>query len=54
MPSLESNQLVLTAADACDSKKAEDIRILALPQLNQHRGFIAPDPENVATCRHAH
>lgn len=30
MPSLESNQLVLTAADACDSKKAEDIRILAL------------------------
>ena len=30
MPSLEANQLLLAAADACDSKKAEDIRILAL------------------------
>jgi ribosome-associated protein len=30
MPSLESNQLVLAAAQAADSKKAEDIRILAL------------------------
>ena len=30
MPSLESNQLLQAAADACDSKKAEDIVILAL------------------------
>ncbi len=30
MPTLEANQLLLAAADACDSKKAEDIRILAL------------------------
>ena len=30
MPSLEANQLLLAAADACDSKKAEDIRILEL------------------------
>jgi ribosome-associated protein len=30
MPSLEANQLLRAAADACDSKKAEDIRILAL------------------------
>jgi ribosome-associated protein len=30
MPSIESNQLLLTAAAACEDKKAEDIRILAL------------------------
>lgn len=30
MPSLEANQLLRVAVDACDSKKAEDIRILAL------------------------
>ena len=30
MPSLEVNQLLRTAVDACDSRKAEDIRILAL------------------------
>jgi ribosome-associated protein len=30
MPSLESNQLLLAAAAACEDKKAEDIRILAL------------------------
>lgn len=30
MPSLETNQLLRAAADACDSRKAEDIRILAL------------------------
>jgi len=30
MPTLEANQMLLAAADACDSKKAEDIRILAL------------------------
>jgi ribosome-associated protein len=30
MPTLEANQLLRAAADACDSKKAEDIRILAL------------------------
>ncbi len=30
MPSLEANQLLRVAADACDSRKAEDIRILAL------------------------
>lgn len=30
MPSLEVNQLLRTAFDACDSRKAEDIRILAL------------------------
>lgn len=30
MPSLEANQLLQAAADACDSRKAEDIRILAL------------------------
>ncbi|SEB85942.1 ribosome silencing factor [Terriglobus roseus] len=30
MPSLESNQLLRAAVDACDSKKAEDITILAL------------------------
>jgi ribosome-associated protein len=30
MPSIESNQLLLAAAAACDDKKAEDIRILAL------------------------
>jgi ribosome-associated protein len=30
MPSLESNQLLRAAVDACDSKKAEDIIILAL------------------------
>jgi ribosome-associated protein len=30
MPSTESNQLLLAAASACEDKKAEDIRILAL------------------------
>jgi len=30
MASIESNQLLLTAAAACEDKKAEDIRILAL------------------------
>ena len=30
MPSIESNQLLLAAAVACEDKKAEDIRILAL------------------------
>src|SRR5271154_6686389 len=30
MPSIESNQLLLAAAAACEDKKAEDIRILAL------------------------
>lgn len=30
MPSIESYQLLLTAAAACEDKKAEDIRILAL------------------------
>lgn len=30
MPSLETNQLLRAAAGACDSRKAEDIRILAL------------------------
>lgn len=30
MPSLEATQLLSVAADACDSRKAEDIRILAL------------------------
>lgn len=30
MPSLEVNQLLRIAVDACDSRKAEDIRILAL------------------------
>ncbi len=30
MPSIESNQLLLAAASACEDKKAEDIRILAL------------------------
>jgi ribosome-associated protein len=30
MPSKESNQLLLAAAAACEDKKAEDIRILAL------------------------
>jgi ribosome-associated protein len=30
MPSTESNQLLLAAAAACEDKKAEDIRILAL------------------------
>lgn len=30
MASLEANQLLRVAADACDSRKAEDIRILAL------------------------
>lgn len=30
MSSLETNQLLRAAADACDSRKAEDIRILAL------------------------
>ena len=30
MPSLETTQLLSVAADACDSRKAEDIRILAL------------------------
>jgi len=30
MPSIESNQLLLTAAAACEDKKAEDIRILEL------------------------
>ena len=30
MPSLETQQLLSVAADACDSRKAEDIRILAL------------------------
>ena len=30
MPSIESNQLLLTAASAAEDKKAEDIRILAL------------------------
>ena len=30
MPSIESNQLLLAAAAACEYKKAEDIRILAL------------------------
>src|ERR1700728_1011232 len=30
MPSLESTQLLLPAAAACEDKKAEDIRILAL------------------------
>src|ERR1700677_4113697 len=30
MPSIESNQLLLVAAAACEDKKAEDIRILAL------------------------
>ena len=29
MPSIESNQLLLAAAAACEDKKAEDIRILA-------------------------
>ena len=30
MPSIQSNQLLLAAAAACEDKKAEDIRILAL------------------------
>jgi ribosome-associated protein len=30
MPSIESNQLLLAATTACEDKKAEDIRILAL------------------------
>src|SRR6202034_2500833 len=30
MPSIESNQLLLAAAAACEDKKAEDFRILAL------------------------
>jgi len=30
MPSIESNQLLLAAAAACEDKKADDIRILAL------------------------
>jgi ribosome-associated protein len=30
MPSTESNQLLLAAAAACEDKKAEDIRVLAL------------------------
>jgi ribosome-associated protein len=30
MPSIESNQLLIAAAAACEDKKAEDIRILAL------------------------
>ena len=30
MPSIESNQLLLAATSACEDKKAEDIRILAL------------------------
>ena len=30
MPSIESNQLLLAAATACEDKKAEDIRILSL------------------------
>lgn len=30
MPSIETYRLLITAADACDAKKAEDIRILAL------------------------
>jgi ribosome-associated protein len=30
MPSIESHQLLLAAAQACEDKKAEDIRILAL------------------------
>src|ERR1700729_3112491 len=30
MPSIETNQLLLAAAAACEDKKAEDIRILAL------------------------
>jgi ribosome-associated protein len=30
MPSIESNQLLLAAAAACEDKKAEDIRVLAL------------------------
>ncbi len=30
MPTLEATQLLAAAVDACDSKKAEDIRILAL------------------------
>jgi ribosome-associated protein len=30
MPSIESNQLLLAAAAACEDKKAEDIRILAI------------------------
>jgi ribosome-associated protein len=30
MPSIESNQLLVAAAAACEDKKAEDIRILAL------------------------
>jgi ribosome-associated protein len=30
MPSIESNQLLLAATAACEDKKAEDIRILAL------------------------
>lgn len=30
MPSLEANQLLAAAVDAADSKKAEDVRILAL------------------------
>jgi len=30
MPSIESNQLLLAAAAACEDKKAEDIRLLAL------------------------
>src|SRR3979490_2324727 len=30
MQSIESNQLLLTAAAACEDKKAEDIRVLAL------------------------
>ena len=30
MPSIESNQLLLAAAAACEDKKAEDIRILVL------------------------
>ncbi len=30
MPTLETNRLLAVAVDACDSKKAEDVRILAL------------------------
>src|ERR1700743_3413052 len=30
MPSTETNQLLAAAAEACEDKKAEDIRILAL------------------------
>ena len=30
MPTLETNRLLAAAVDACDSKKAEDVRILAL------------------------